>query len=183
MAKLDDHEILVITEDMDFANEIPTQPREKKLDTTDHVQRKARVLSLSGQVTENSANVQRYLTEASDTGKVIYFVGRTAIRGLISGLKTSRDNKIADGFYFSFTITEVQYADSAYVADLPTPVRTQAAPIVNSGTTPKQPKAKKPKKTTGKKKKKDKKTPAKDNVKKIADGAKAKAATVNKWGK
>lgn len=158
MATIDGKYIWVEKETPNFDVDITTQPVEKDIDMTDHVQRKARTLALNGICTgENAADIHSFLVQASDTGRIVKYVGRVSFTGLISGLSTDRDYQIGDGFSFSFTMVEVRVAQSSYVNKLPVPIKAQAAKIVNSGV--KQTKSNKStKKTKTKTKAKDKKT-------------------------
>ncbi|WP_223068479.1 phage baseplate protein [Paenibacillus caui] len=134
MATIDGRYILVEKEDLSYEVDLTQQPVERGIDITDHVQRKARSLSISGVVSgENAAEMHRFLAEAQDKGKIVSFIGRTAIRGLMSGLSTSRDYTVADGFTYSVTITEVQIAYSSYTGKLPAAVKTQTEGVASSG--------------------------------------------------
>lgn len=165
MAKIDGHYILVEKEDSNFEVDITQQPVEQDIDISDHVQRKARTLSISGIVSgANAAEVQRYLVEAQDKGKIVNFVGRTTMKGLLSGLSCSRDYTTADGFTFQVTITEILVASTSFAGKLPAPVKAQVVPIINSGvkqTKDKKKSKKKDKKDTKKKTKKTKEKKAK----------------------
>jgi hypothetical protein len=134
MATIDGKYFLVDKEDLSFDVDITQQPVEKAIDITDHVQRKARTLSISGLVAGSSAaEMHRFLVDCQEKGKIVQFIGRTTMRGLLSGLSTSRDYTIADGFTFSMTITEVQIAISSYNSSLPPSVQTQTAAVASSG--------------------------------------------------
>lgn len=134
MAKIDGYYLLVEKEDSDFEVDITQQPVEKGIDISDHVQRKARTLSISGIVSgDKAAETHQFLVESQDSGKIVNYVGRTTMKGLLSGLSTSRDYTTADGFTYSVTITEILIAASSFVNNLPSPVKAQVAPIVNSG--------------------------------------------------
>lgn len=134
MAMIDGNYIWVEKEDPTYDVDITTQPVEKDIDMTDHVQRKARTMSLNGIVAgPDASRILTYLKKCSDTGQIVKYVGRVAFTGIISGLSTSHDHTNADGFAFSFTLTEVRVAQSSYVDTLPTPVKAQVAKIVNSG--------------------------------------------------
>ncbi|OXL83184.1 hypothetical protein BCV73_08905 [Paenibacillus sp. SSG-1] len=168
MATIDGKYIWVENETPNFDVDITSQPVEKDIDMTDHVQRKARTLAISGICTgKNAADMQSFLVQASDKGQIVKYVGRLSFTGLISGLSMPRDYQTGDGFNFSFTLIEVRVAQSSYVNKLPTPVKAQAAKIVNSGV--KQTKSnKKTKKTETKTKTKDKKTTKKKTTTKQA---------------
>jgi len=135
MPKINGHSIWVETEDLGFEVDITTQPVEKDIDMTDHVQRRARTMSLTGAVVGSSAaKTRQFLQNAQDKGLIVKYVGRNAFTGLLSGLSTSHDYKISDGFNFTLTMVEVRTAKSSYVDKLPAPIKAQAVKIVNSGT-------------------------------------------------
>ncbi|MCJ8015223.1 hypothetical protein MUG84_26500 [Paenibacillus sp. KQZ6P-2] len=134
MSTIDGKYIWIEKETPNFDVDITSQPVEKDIDMIDHVQRKARTLALNGEVSgPKAAEIHEYLVHASDTGKIVKYIGRMAFSGLISGLSTERSYQTADGFTFSFTLTEVRLATSSYISKLPTPVKAQAAKIINSG--------------------------------------------------
>ncbi|OMF09555.1 hypothetical protein BK129_01485 [Paenibacillus amylolyticus] len=174
MAKIDGHYILVEQESPTFDVDITTQPVEKDIDMTDHVQRKARTMGITGVVAGSDASkILAYLKKASDSGQIVKYVGRMAFTGIISGLATGHTNQIANGYTISFTMTEVRIATASYSAKLPTPVKAQTVKIVNSGTKQTKDKSKKSKgksstSSTKPKKDKDKKTKKeKEPVKKV----------------
>ncbi|MGN7359455.1 phage baseplate protein [Paenibacillus sp. SAF-054] len=165
MATIDGKYIWVDKEPSSFDVDITSQPVEKDIDMTDHVQRKARTLTLNGEVSgEDAAEIHDYLVNASDTGKIVKYIGRMSFSGLISGLSTDRSYQTADGFTFTFTLTEVRIAQSSYINKLPVPVKAQAAKIVNSGV--KQTKSNKSTKSKDKKTKDKKKSTKKTSSKK-----------------
>ena len=134
MATIDNKYIMVDKEDLSFDVEITQQPVERGVNISDHVQRKARVLSISGVVSGNkAAEMHRYLVECQDQGKIVHFIGRTTMWGLLSGLSTSRDYTIADGFTYSVTITETLMAGNSYESSVPKAMKTQIAPVGSAG--------------------------------------------------
>lgn len=169
MATIDGKYLLVEQESPTFDVDITTQPVEKDIDMTDHVQRKARTMGITGVIAgTGAAAMLTYLKKASDTGQIVKYVGRVAFTGIISGLATGHTYKIADGYTVSFTLTEVRVAKSSYVDTLPTPIKAQTIKIVNSGTKQTKDKSKKTKnksKTT-KNKTKSSSTSTKDKSKK-----------------
>lgn len=164
MATINGRYILAEKEDLTYDVDITQQPVEKEINITDHVHRKPRVLSLSGVVVgEKAEETHRFFVESQDQGKMVEFVGRTSLKGLLSGFTSSRDYTTADGYTFSCTITEVKFATSSYVGKLPTPIKSQAAKVVNSGV--KQ--TKNNKKTSTKKTKSSSKKKGKEKVQKV----------------
>ncbi|MEK3824427.1 phage baseplate protein [Paenibacillus sp. FSL K6-1558] len=158
MALIDGKYLLVEQENPTFDVDITSQPVEKDSDMTDHVQRKARTMGITGQVSGPGAGAMlTYLKKVSDKGIIVKYVGRTAFTGIISGLATGHSYKIANGYTVSFTITEVRVASSSYVDKLPTPIKAQTVKIVNSGTKQTKEKGKKGKGSSGSKKKDSKK--------------------------
>ncbi|WP_422659120.1 phage baseplate protein [Paenibacillus sp. EC2-1] len=184
MAKIGGHYILVEQESPTFDVDITTQPVEKDIDMTDHVQRKARTMGITGVVAGSDVSkVLAYLKKASDSGQIVKYVGRIAFTGIISGLATTHTNKIANGYTVSFTMTEVRIATSSYSAKLPTPVKAQTVKIVNSGTkqTKSSKKTKKTKKTSSKSKTKKEKAKSSKTKKTKAPVQKVKFKPGSPW--
>lgn len=146
MALLDGIYMTVEAEDPAFPVVVTEQPVEDGVDLTDHVQRQVRTLPLSGVIVgPDAAQKREYLISASNTGRIVRYVGRNAFTGIITDLSTNHDHTVADGFRFSFTLREIRIAKATPISQLPAPIRSQAAPIVNSGI-----KQTKPNTTTGK---------------------------------
>ena len=134
MATIDGYYVLVESEEPSYEVEVTEQPVEKGISLTDHVQRLARTLPLSGSVAgKDASKIHAYLVKSSDEGKIVKFLGRTVFSGVITGLTTSRSYKEADGFNFSLTLREIRVARATPTAKLPAPVRSQAAPIISAG--------------------------------------------------
>jgi hypothetical protein len=134
MAFIDEVYVLVEKEDLAYDVDITEQPVERSIDITDHVQRKAVKLSISGLVAgPKAANIHRYLADCQNSGKIVSFTGRTTLQGLLSGLSTSRDYTTADGFTFSVTITEVLIANSLSTAKVPPALKPQVNDVKGSG--------------------------------------------------
>jgi hypothetical protein len=170
MATIDGRYIWVESESPTYDVEITTQPVERGVDMVDHVQRKPRSIPITGVIQgPNAADILTYLKKVSDTGTLVRYSGRIAFRGIISGLTTTHTYTNMLGYDVSFTLTEVMIAQSSYVGKLPTPVKAQAAKIVNSGTKQKKSKknSKKDKTKDGKKKSGGSKKKGKEEVKKV----------------
>lgn len=134
MATLDGYTITVETETPGYEVDITSQPVEKSVDVTDHVQPKARTLELSGRVVgPEAAKIHAYLIKTMESGTIVNYVGRTFFTGLIASFSAPRDYKIADGFNFSLSLTEIRIATASYVSALPTPVKVQASQVVSAG--------------------------------------------------
>jgi len=143
MAILSGHRITVETESPGYEVDITTQPIERSVDVTDHVQPRARTLELSGRVVgPEAAKIHSFIVKAMESGQIVSYTGRTTFRGLIGSFSAPRDYKVADGFTFSMQLTEVRIATSSYVAMLPTPIKVQAAKVATAGV--KQTKSKSP---------------------------------------
>lgn len=134
MAILNGHYILVEDESLSFDVDITDQPVERDIDLSDHVQRKARTLSISGVIVGKDADQTRaMIVKAQDHGEMVRFTGRTTFTGLLSGFQSKHEHTISDGFAFSLTMKEVRLAVSSVVEKLPTLIKAQAAKITNSG--------------------------------------------------
>ncbi|HEY2493250.1 MAG TPA: hypothetical protein VGI33_10100 [Paenibacillus sp.] len=134
MAMLNGHYILVEDESPSFDVDITDQPVERDIDLSDHVQRKARKLSISGVIVgKDAAQTRAMIVKAQDHGEIVRFTGRTTFTGLLSGFSSKHDYSIADGFTFTLTMKEVRLAVSSVVEKLPTAIKAQAGKITNSG--------------------------------------------------
>jgi hypothetical protein len=154
LAKIDGYYVLVESESTPYEAEVTEQPVEAGINLTDHVQRKARSLSLSGVISGAEASkIKAYLASAAEKGKLVKYAGRVTFSGVITAFSTTHDNKIADGFTFTLDLREIRIAKtSAYAGQLPPPYRVQAAKVINAGT--KQVKSKKGKSASKTKEKK-----------------------------
>ncbi|MEY9097074.1 phage baseplate protein [Paenibacillus sp. RC84] len=162
MATIDGRYVTVESEDPSYEVETPEQPVEKGVNLIDHVERKARTMSISGLIVgDDAAQIRQYLIDAQDIGSIVTYDGRNSFVGLITGFKSGHTNQVANGCTFSLTFKEVRIAESSFVETLPLPIRAQAAPVISSGRKQKKEKSEAKKKTTkskakGKEKKKDK---------------------------
>ncbi|MEJ8306666.1 phage baseplate protein [Saccharibacillus sacchari] len=182
MAKIDNFYVLVESENPSFENEVPSQPVEKGVNVSDHVQRKPRLLAISGFVAgPTSDKTLAFLKSASDRGKIVWFTGRTTMQGVITGFSTTHDSNVGNGFGFSLTIVEIQIATSTPAEKLDPPTRAQAAPIINSGVKKKkESKPKKAEKTKKDSKKKNGKKESKPKTKSQKKKDKAEKKTKEK---
>lgn len=134
MATIDGHYVLVEKEDPSYEVDVTTQPVEKNIDLTDHVQRRARIMDISGFIVgEDAAQTREYLIAAQDAGNIVIYDGRNYFVGLLTGFASSHDSSIGNGFSFTASLQEVLVAESSYVETLPTPIRAAAAPVISSG--------------------------------------------------
>ncbi|MGG6311561.1 phage baseplate protein [Paenibacillus macerans] len=135
MALLNGMYIMVESEEPDFPIEVTDQPVEKGIDLTDHVQRKARTISLSGYIVgDNAVQVRDSINQLKDAGEIVTYSGRNLFSGLIVGFSGKHDSSVANGFSFTMDLREVRIAQASFVQTLPAPVKAQVAKIVNSGT-------------------------------------------------
>lgn len=177
MALIDGKYITVESESPSFPVTVTEQPVEKGINLIDHVQTQARTLSLSGVIVgPEAAKIRAYIIAAKDKGQIINYIGRNQFKGLITDFSTGHEYTIADGFTFSMELREIKIAMSSYVDNLPAPIKTQAAKIVNSGT--KQTKEK----SSSKNKKTTKKTTSKKKTKEKEKVQKVKYKEGSKWG-
>lgn len=134
MATLNGVYITVEDESPSFEVDVTDQPVERDINISDHSQRKARTLSISGVIVgKDAAKTRAMILKLQDGGQVVKFVGRTTFTGLLTGFSATHTNKTANGFAFTLTMKEVRFATSSYVEDLPIPVKAQVVKIVNSG--------------------------------------------------
>jgi len=179
MATINGLYILIETEDPNYANEVTEQPVEKGVSISDHVQRLGRSMAVSGYVVgPNASKIRADLINLSDKGKLVHYVGRNSFVGVITELTTSHTYQVANGYAVSFTLKEIRVAETSAAGKLPAPIRSQAAPIINSGTKKKKTKAdsKKKKKSSSTKKSKAKSKKEKEKTQKV------KFKPGSKWG-
>ncbi|MEW9702822.1 phage baseplate protein [Paenibacillus sp. SI8] len=135
MAYLNGYYITVESEEPDFEVDITEQPVENGMNMTDHVQRKASSMNISGVILgEDAAQIRKVFQGFMDSGTVVEFDGRNYFTGLIQSLSTKHDYTVSDGYTFSMSLKEIGIAESSYIGSLPAPIRAEAAPIVSSGT-------------------------------------------------
>ncbi len=165
MALLNGHYILVEDESPSYEVDITDQPVDRDIDLSDHVQRKARTLSISGIIVgDNAVSIRAMIVKAQDQGEVVHFSGRTTFKGLVSGFSPKHDHTIMDGFSFTLSMKEVRIAGSSYVRDLlPIPIKAQVAKAANAGV--KQPLSKKNSTNKGSSNTNMVKTPSKKTIK------------------
>ncbi|WP_079908277.1 phage baseplate protein [Paenibacillus sp. 32352] len=145
MATIDGRYVFVEQEDPSYEVDVTEQPVEDNVSLTDHVQRKARTMNISGMIVgDDAAEIKEYLIRVQDSGSIVEYDGRNYFVGLLTGFTTSHNYKVGNGFTFSASLKEVVIAESSYIEKLPTPIRASAAPVISSGR--KQTKTKKGKK-------------------------------------
>lgn len=134
MATIDGRYIFVEQEDPNYEVDVTEQPVENNVNLTDHVQRRARTMRISGMIVgDDAAEIKDYLIGVQDTGSIVEYDGRNYFVGLLTGFTTSHNYKVGNGFTFSASLQEVVVGDSSYIEMLPTPIRAETAPVISSG--------------------------------------------------
>ncbi|ETT45217.1 hypothetical protein C162_21813 [Paenibacillus sp. FSL R7-269] len=180
MALINGMYITVQSESPSFPVTVTEQPVEKGINLIDHIQAQARTLSISGIIAgTKAAKTRADIISVKDKGQIVSYVGRNGFVGVITDFSTSTDYTTADGMTFSMELREVRIAAASYVDTLPPPIKSQAAPIVNSGTKQTKDKDKDKDKDKGAGKGKGKET-GKDKDKDKVEKVKFKSGS--KWG-
>lgn len=134
MATINGMYITVEDEDPQYSVDITDQPVERGIDVSDHVQRKPRVMSLSGLIVgPDAAQTREALLYFMENGSIVNYDGRNSFVGLIQEMNPKHNYKVADGFRFSMTLKEVRVAESSYSETLSQEIRVQVAPVVSAG--------------------------------------------------
>ena len=116
-ARINEVEIHVTSESVDYNNQISDHPVEDKANITDHVKPEPVGLSLTGivvndPITKQSAALKKQqLKGFMDKAKVVTYQGRNAVYDcIISNFKTDHDAQITNGFRFTMTLRVIQFA-------------------------------------------------------------------------
>ncbi|GED69387.1 hypothetical protein BRE01_30890 [Brevibacillus reuszeri] len=134
MATINGMYVLAESEDPNYEVDVTDQPVEDGVDTSDHVQRKPRQMSITGVIVGNdAAQIRQNLISLSDNGEIVKFMGRNLFTGVIVSFSSKHDYKIANGFSFSMALKEIRIVKSSYVETLPLPIKAAAAPVISSG--------------------------------------------------
>lgn len=110
----------VIEESVDREVDSTSHPVEKGVPTTDTVNAKARVITLSGKIVDypgmKAAQVLSKLTSWMESGSLVQYHGRNIYSSMqITSFNTGHPNTNHGGADFTMTLTQVHIAKSAYV--------------------------------------------------------------------
>lgn len=113
--------IHVENEEASLDVEIPKHKVEKGIDITDHVEREPVIVKLSGLLVRPTADRVESLViklyDAEKSGRLVTYQGRRIYKNmLMSGLSIQADSSAINGYRFSCTLTEVEIAQSSFVA-------------------------------------------------------------------
>lgn len=116
MAKLNNLYIFVESEEVSYGVEATEHPVETGIDITDHVRKKPRVITLSGEIVGKDANNKlKTIVSLHQKGALCKYVGRTSLSNcIIEDFSTGHPNSIWGGCEFSMTLKEIRTAKSAY---------------------------------------------------------------------
>lgn len=119
MASLNGIFIFVNDEQLKRETEVSSHAVESGIEVTDNVKRQARVLSISGEIVgPDSAKNQAAITNFMDTGTLISYSGRNAMKNAqITSFSTSHPNTIWGGCSFSMELKEVRIAGNSYTPE------------------------------------------------------------------
>ncbi|ALS27198.1 LysM domain-containing protein [Paenibacillus sp. 32O-W] len=135
MAKLGGHEIHVISENPIFEIDAPQYPVEKGIDLTDHVERRAVEMEITGKILgPKAASIRGQLVGAMNAGKLVNFTGRNAFKqALILSFSTEHDHEVANGYRFTAVIREVRIAEPSYPVLSNKATQSQAKSLTSAG--------------------------------------------------
>lgn len=116
MATINGMYVFVESEDYAYNVEIPEHAVETGVDVSDHVQRKATGLSITGEIVgKNSEIIKNKLKQMEHTGVLCTFVGRNTLTNcLISNFTPIYAVDVWGGCRFSMTLKEVRTASTSY---------------------------------------------------------------------
>lgn len=127
MAKLNGLYLFITSEEVSYGVEATTHPVEDGIDITDHVRRKARSISLSGEIVgSNASTIRSKIIALHQKGALCEYAGRTSLSDcIIEDFSTSHPNTVWGGCEFSMTLKEIRTAKSAYKSGSRTRASTQ----------------------------------------------------------
>lgn len=108
--------VWVEKEDLQRGVDAPEHPVEEGIDLTDNVKRKARVLSISGEIVgkEASSTIAK-LNEIHNKGVLVTYIGRNVFSSaIITSFNTGHPNTIMGGCSYDMEIREIRVSKSSY---------------------------------------------------------------------
>lgn len=116
MATLNGLYIFVIDENTSFEVDVTEHPVETGIEISDHVKRKATILTLSGEIVgNNAASIVSKIKQINQNGIICNYSGRTTMNNcLITGFFPGHVNTIWGGCKFSMTLKEIRTASTSY---------------------------------------------------------------------
>lgn len=117
MATINGMYIFVETEDYAYNVEVTEHAVESGIEISDHVQRKATTLSITGEIVgRNSETIKNKLKQIEQEGVICKFVGRNTLDNcLITSFTPTYSVDIWGGCGFSMSLKEVRTATTSYV--------------------------------------------------------------------
>lgn len=130
MAVINGLYVHVIKESVTEAIDSTAHPVEKGIETTDHVQPKATVISISGKIvdygTTKASVVKNKLNDFKNKGALVTYTGVQVFSNMmIQNLNTEATSETYGGFDVSMELKEVRIAKSSYNANAQKPIGTQ----------------------------------------------------------
>lgn len=116
MATINDMYIFVESEDFSYNVELPEHTVETGVNVSDHVQRKATTLSISGEIVGTTAeSIRNRLQQLEQEGILCEYIGRNRLTNcLISNFAVTYEVDVWGGCRFSMNLKEVRTAGSSY---------------------------------------------------------------------
>ncbi|NKI23250.1 LysM peptidoglycan-binding domain-containing protein [Paenibacillus dendritiformis] len=106
----------MISEEPEYSVQVSSHNIEKGGMVTDHVQRETMSLHLEGLlIGPQASNYRHRLVTAMNEGKLLQYSGRNMLLNcVITSLRTTHDNSIANGMSFAMTLKQVNLVKIAY---------------------------------------------------------------------
>ena len=122
MALINNLYVFVEKEEVSHEVESTSHPVEKGIELTDHIQRKAEEISISGKIitcdSGKASEILEKILQLQRTGSLITYVGRNLASNMqIQDFSTSHPNTNWGGCDFDMTLKEVRIAKPAYTAE------------------------------------------------------------------
>ena len=116
MAFLNGMYIFVSAEEMGYGVEVTEHSVETGIEISDHVQRKAATISLTGEIVgKNASSVLSKIKKGHQNGTLCKYSGRNAMSNcLIVDFSTTHPNTVWGGCEFSMTLKELRTANTSY---------------------------------------------------------------------
>ena len=116
MAKINGIYVFVEKEDLSFGVDVTEHVVEDDLAISDHVKRKAIVLSLTGEIVgENAKSVLSKLKNIHQSGTIVKYSGTVSLsNALITEFATSQSSDVWGGYRFTMSIKQIRTASTSY---------------------------------------------------------------------
>ncbi|WP_026702864.1 phage baseplate protein [Salibacterium aidingense] len=135
MARIGNVEFNALREERSFINEVTSHPVEDEGAANDHVINEPVSYTIEGVVTNpGAARAHRELKSMRLSGEPIRYDGRANLkRAIIEEFITDVDVNIQNGFNFTMTIKQVNFARPSTVGMLPVSLKADTSEVGNAG--------------------------------------------------